>query len=314
MTDRVIAVDQVDGWTGRPLVLFVGISTGGSLAHAVFDAWATALDQPWTLRGVDLPPDSPPETYRRLLAAMRHNPRVRGAVVTAHKLRLYRACAGELTSRDRLVDLTREINTLVTGGGTGAAPASGYANDARSLTAILDPFAGRRVVCLGAGGAATALLLALHLDVDSGAPRQDPPHLVFADIDDTALADLRGVADRIGARPDLVHLSGPADDLVADASLVVNATGLGKDRPGSPLTDRAPLGPGAVAWDLNYRGDLTFLRQAAARGASTMDGWDYFVAGWAGALTAIAGVPFDPHVLSTLATAAAPHRPTGRYT
>jgi shikimate 5-dehydrogenase len=135
--------------------------------------------------------------------------------------------------------------------------------------------------------------------------------MVFADIDATALADLRAVADRIGARPDLVHLSGPADDLVADATLVVNATGLGKDRPGSPVTDRAPFGRGAVAWDLNYRGDLTFLRQAAARGVSTMDGWEYFVAGWAGALTAIAGVPFSPHVLAVLTTAAAPHRPTG---
>lgn len=78
-----------------------------------------------------------------------------------------------------------------------------------------------------------------------------------------------------------------------------------------PVTDRAPLGPGTVAWDLNYRGDLTFLRQATARGSSIVDGWDYFVAGWAGALTTIAGVPFSPHVLSALATAAAPHRPTG---
>lgn len=313
MTDRVIPLDQVNDWTGQPLVLFVGISTGGSLAHAVFDAWAAALDQPWTLRGVDLPPDTPPDTYLHLLAAMRHNPRVRGAVITAHKLRLYRACAGNLTSRDRLVDLAREINTLVTDDITSEG-AAGYANDARSLTAILGSFAGRRIVCLGAGGAATALLLALHLDVDSGAPRPDPPRMVFADIDATALADLRAVANRIGARPELVHLSGPADDLVAGATHVVNATGLGKDQPGSPVTDRAPLGPGTVAWDLNYRGDLTFLRQAAARGASIMDGWEYFVAGWAGALTTIAGVPLRPHVLSALATAAAPHRPTEVYT
>ena len=313
MTDHVITLDQVGDWTGRPLVLFVGTSTGGSLAHTVFDGWAAALGRPWTLRGVDLPPDTPPETYRRLLTAMRGNPRVRGAVITAHKLRLYRACATELTTRDRLVDLTREINTLVTGDTTPGS-AAGYANDARSLTAILGSYAGQRIVCLGAGGAGTALLLALHLDVETGTPRPDPPRMVFADIDASALAGLRAVADRIGARPDLVHLSGPADDLVAGAALVVNATGLGKDRPGSPVTDRAPFGPGAVAWDLNYRGDLTFLRQAAARGVSTMDGWEYFVAGWAGALTAIAGVPFGPHVPAALTTAAAPHRPRGAGT
>jgi shikimate dehydrogenase len=305
MTDRVITLEDVAAWDGPPLVLFVGLSTGGSLAHTVFGAWADTLDRPWVLRGVDLPVDTPPPTYRRLVTTMRDNPKVHGAVVTAHKLRLYRACAGDLSGRDTLVALTGEINTLATNGHVVA-----HANDARSLTAILDRPAGGRIVCVGAGGAATALLLALHLDVATGLPRPDPPdRLVFADIEPAALEALGVVADRIGARPSLVHLAGPADDLVADATLVVNATGLGKDRPGSPVTDAAPWRPGTVAWDLNYRGDLAFLRQATARGLSVMDGWDYFVAGWAGALTAIAGVAFTPPTLSALATVAAPHRP-----
>ena len=46
-------------------------------------------------------------------------------------------------------------------------------------------------------------------------------------------------------------------------SLVINATGLGKDAPGSPLTDAVPFpASAAIAWDLNYRGDLVFLDQA----------------------------------------------------
>ncbi len=40
-----------------------------------------------------------------------------------------------------------------------------------------------------------------------------------------------------------------------------------------------------------------------------MDGWDYFVAGWAGGLTAIAETPFTADVLTRFAQAAAPHRP-----
>jgi shikimate 5-dehydrogenase len=304
MTRRVISLEDVEAWSGPPLVLFVGISTAGSLAHAVFNDWSMVLGQPWVLRGLDLPADTPAPVYRRLLTAMRDNPRVRGAVVTAHKLRLYRACSDLLTERDRVVELTGEINTLVTDGSTIA-----YANDAHSLTVVVGSPAGRRVVCLGAGGAATALLFALHLDVRGGLPRPDPPdRLVFADIDPGALDALSTVADRIGARPELVRLSGPADHLVADATLVVNATGLGKDRPGSPLTDHAPWTPAMVAWDLNYRGDLTFLRQAAAHGTPTEDGWEYFVAGWAGALTAIAGVPFSPDALSALSAAARPRR------
>ena len=67
-------------------------------------------------------------------------------------------------------------------------------------------------------------------------------------------------------------------------SLVVNATGLGKDAPGSPLTDGARFPDRAVVWDLNYRGDLVFLDQARAerdrRGLQIEDGWTYFLYGW----------------------------------
>jgi len=90
---------------------------------------------------------------------------------------------------------------------------------------------------------------------------------------------------------------------------VINATGLGKDAAGSPVTARVRFGPRMLAWDLNYRGDLAFLRQAAASGAATLDGWDYFVAGWAGGLTAIAQTPFTAGVLTRFARAAAPYRP-----
>lgn len=67
-------------------------------------------------------------------------------------------------------------------------------------------------------------------------------------------------------------------------SLVINATGLGKDAPGSPITDAGIFPERAIAWDLNYRGDLVFLdqarRQQAARGLQVEDGWTYFLHGW----------------------------------
>ena len=43
------------------------------------------------------------------------------------------------------------------------------------------------------------------------------------------------------------------------SSLVVNATGLGKDAPGSPITDNAQFPAKGIAWDFNYRGELAFL-------------------------------------------------------
>jgi shikimate dehydrogenase len=300
---HTITLDELEGWAGAPLVVFVGVSTGGSLAHAAFGRWAAALDRSWALRGLDLPAGTPPETYRRLFAAIRGNKAVEGAVVTAHKLRLYRACAADITLGDDLVEVTREVNTLSAGDGR----VRGYARDALALAHVLPPAAD--VLCLGAGGAGTALLLALR--------GRDTASATFADTSPEALDDLRAVAARAGAngvRLAYVPVTGPADcdALVAGPpapQLVVNATGLGKDAPGSPVTGRAPFGPSTLAWDFNYRGGLDFLRQAAARGARVMDGWDYFVAGWTGCLTAIAGVPFTAAVLADFAAAAAPHRP-----
>ena len=66
--------------------------------------------------------------------------------------------------------------------------------------------------------------------------------------------------------------------------MVVNATGLGKDRPGSPITDAAIFPRNGVAWEFNYRGDLVFLEQATAAKARAplrvVDGWLYFIHGW----------------------------------
>jgi shikimate 5-dehydrogenase len=64
----------------------------------------------------------------------------------------------------------------------------------------------------------------------------------------------------------------------------VNATGLGKDAPGSPLTDAAVFPANGFVWDFNYRGDLLFLdqarRQLAERDLHVEDGWIYFLHGW----------------------------------
>jgi shikimate 5-dehydrogenase len=71
---------------------------------------------------------------------------------------------------------------------------------------------------------------------------------------------------------------------MATGSVVINATGLGKDSPGSPLSNAANFPKNAIIWELNYRGDLIFLDQAkaakAAQGLQIEDGWTYFIHGW----------------------------------
>ena len=72
--------------------------------------------------------------------------------------------------------------------------------------------------------------------------------------------------------------------LLPEGSLVINATGLGKDAPGSPLTDDAVFPKRGFVWEFNYRGDLIFLDQARAqekeKELTIEDGWVYFIHGW----------------------------------
>ena len=139
----------------------------------------------------------------------------------------------------------------------------------------------------GAGGAATAIAYALATRAAGDAPSR----VVVSDIDDArlrALGDVMATVDT-GVPLELVPCETAADNDAVVArlpagSLVVNATGLGKDRPGSPLTDAVRFPDRGLAWELNYRGDLVFLEQARAQEAERAlvveDGWTYFIHGW----------------------------------
>ena len=167
---------------------------------------------------------------------------------------------------------------------------------------------GGEVVCLGSGGAGTAITTYL-------AQTGDPPRrITVTDVEDARLAHLRAVHERNGLDPERFRyvVTDRPDDLVAEAparSLVVNATGLGKDRPGSPVDDTTVFPRGAVVWEINYRGSLDFLRQAEAqqaeRGLRVHDGWRYFVHGWTHAVAEVFGVEMTPALVDELAELAA---------
>jgi shikimate dehydrogenase len=108
---------------------------------------------------------------------------------------------------------------------------------------------------------------------------------------------------------DYVHNTEPQanDELlrqVPPGSLVVNGTGMGKDSPGSPVTDNATFPEGALVWELNYRGELDFLQQAErqrlTRGLVLEDGWRYFVHGWTCVIEEVFNIEMTPQLISEL--------------
>mgnify|MGYP003307659247 FL=1 len=66
--------------------------------------------------------------------------------------------------------------------------------------------------------------------------------------------------------------------------MIINATGLGKDKPGSPFTWDVQYPQNSIVWELNYRGELIILDQAESqrnkKNHTIHDGWIYFIHGW----------------------------------
>src|SRR5262249_1020320 len=142
-------------------------------------------------------------------------------------------------------------------------------------------------------------------------PGDRPRRIIAVDRDPDRLASMRAVHERTGAAVPVDYVRGDDprrnDELMGGlppGSLVVNATGAGKDTPGSPVTDAGRFPEGGRVWELNYRGDLDFLRQARDQagtgGLVVHDGWRYFVHGWTSAIEEIFDLSITPDTVDRL--------------
>jgi shikimate dehydrogenase len=294
---------------------FVGVSTAQSSIMKIFPTWAEILGLPTrTLLGHDLPVDAAPEQYLRLVQRIRDDPDHRGALVTTHKIGLYAAARELFDGFDEYSILCGEVSSISKQGGQ----LIGHAKDPITAGLALDEFlpadhfarSRAHAVCLGAGGAGTALTWNLLERADA------PEHIVVTDTSRARLDHLRQVHARRGTREGLIKYVLTTDpaathEVVAaspEGSLIVNASGLGKDRPGSPLPDGTLFPIKGYVWEFNYRGSLEFLAQARAQdavsGLVVIDGWRYFIHGWSQVISEVFGVPLNENVIAELSQAA----------
>jgi shikimate 5-dehydrogenase len=298
-------------------VSFIGVTTGSSAIIRVFPEWARCLGlREVTLTGHDLPLRAGPQRYREVVAAIRSGPGELGGLVTTHKIDLFRACRDMFDVVDRYAALCGEVSALSKRDGQFRAHAKDPVSCGRALDEFIEPGywaqTGAHALLLGAGGAGVAI--SLHLL--SGRPPGDRPRKIVAvDLDSGRLDSMRAVHGRLeaGVPVDYRHTTGPAQtDLLLAAlppgSLVVNATGAGKDTPGSPVTGAGRFPDGGRVWELNYRGELEFLRQArrqvVPRDLVVRDGWRYFVHGWTSVLEEIFSLDLTPGQIDRLAAVA----------
>ncbi|WP_022885570.1 shikimate dehydrogenase family protein [Glaciibacter superstes] len=277
----------------RPTFYFIGVTTGSSSIRSVFPRWATALGMDDVeLVGIDLSLHAPAEHYRAVVEFIKGDSLSLGALVTTHKLDLYRAARDLFDEIDHLALLMDEVSCLSKRDGRLRAHAKDPISSGHALDAFLPAgyFSSEPtdLVIFGAGGSAIAIDWYLSRP-ERGTDR--PKQVMVTNRSASRLETLRAVHDATGTGISLgTHVAPSREDndrvltTARPRSVVINATGLGKDAPGSPLSDLAVFPESAVVWDLNYRGDLLFLDQANAqadeRSLRVEDGWIYFIHGW----------------------------------
>jgi shikimate 5-dehydrogenase len=285
-----------------PTLYFIGVTTGKSSILQVFPRWSEALGLGARIVGVDLPLHAPPEDYRRVVSFIKDDPLSRGALVTTHKIDCFRATRDLFEEVEPLSELMGELSCIAKHDGRLVASAKDPLTSGLAIAALVPPghFArsGAEVLVLGAGGASIAITWNL-MQAARGTDR--PARIIVSDIAEGRLDEMRHIHGRFGSDVPVTYAlarrRSDNDALLAalpPGSLVINATGLGKDGPGSPLTDAAVFPEGGFVWELNYRGDLVFLRQAEAqaeaRRLTVEDGWVYFLHGWTRVIADVFGV------------------------
>jgi shikimate 5-dehydrogenase len=276
----------------RPTLYFIGVTTGSSSIMRVFPAWAKHLDLDAAIVGIDFPLHDEPTRYRDAVEFIKRDPLSSGALVTTHKIDLFHACRDLFDRLDPQAALMQETSCISKSADGLVAHAKDPITAGLTLDGFLPPdhFAqtGTDLFVIGAGGSATAITWHL-MRKDRGA--DVPRRVIVSDRSAKRLAAIRDFHRRVETDAELDYVdatpTGANDTVLARLSpgaLVINATGLGKDAPGSPLTDAARFPERGIVWELNYRGDLVFLDQAhaqqAARRLQIENGWTYFIHGW----------------------------------
>ena len=275
----------------RPTMYFIGVTTTQSSIMKVFPVWAEALGlKDACIKGIDIGIHAPDDDYRQVVQFIKDDPLSYGALVTTHKIDLYNAARDMFEYLDPYALMFGELSSISKLDGK----LCGHAKDPISSGLSLDNFipadhwkkTGAEVVVLGAGGSALAISAYLALDKFGD---NVPSRIHLTNRSAPRLAEAVRILQGLRV-PMSYHLCPTPEwnDIIVNqvkpGSLIVNATGLGKDRPGSPLTDYLIFPQDGLVWELNYRGSLEFMHQAELQqfkqNLLIEDGWVYFIHGW----------------------------------
>jgi len=306
----------------RPTFYFIGVTTGQSSIMKIFPRWMETLGRPEVvIEGIDHPIHDRAENYRRTVAQIKYDPLSLGALVTTHKIDLLAATADMFDELHSSARLTGEVSSISKLDGKLIGHAKDPYSSGKSLDAILSKgYFGRtggNLLCFGAGGSGKAISLHLINKVEAA---DRPKKMIVVNRSQGRLDALQAMVGSLETDIEFVYIQN--DDprqndrimqSLSNGSVVINATGMGKDTPGSPVTDNGLFPLKGVAWEINYRGALDFWHQAMAqkdsRSVFVEDGWLYFLYGWTMVIAEVLHTEIEGPVFDKLARIGEESRP-----
>jgi len=301
----------------KPTMYFIGVTTGKSSINQVFPLWMKELGhEEIVLEGIDHPIHDDPQAYRKTVEQIKFDPQSLGALVTTHKMDLYAAARDLFEYLDPYATLCSELSSISKQGNR----LEGHAKDPISAGLSMDAITGEgyfgktggHVLIFGAGGSSLATVL--HL-INKKDKKNRPDRIIVVNRSQPRLDHMQQMVSGLQTDIQMEYIlnSNPSiNDQIMEripaGSVVVNATGMGKDIPGSPVSNSGKFPENGIALEFNYRGELDFLHQARdqeeKRQLRIEDGWEYFLHGWTQVIVQVLHIDLTPDLFKKLSLAA----------
>jgi shikimate dehydrogenase len=272
----------MDNPTPSSRLFLIGSEASRAFSPGLWNPALKGLGSGWTYEAWDVPREVPMSGVRaRLLDS---------DVVAANVTMPHKHWAAEAAdTATEAVRLSGASNLLIRHGRTLEA----HNTDVAAAAELLGGRHQRHAVMLGAGGAARAALVAL---------KGLAVRVSVADRDPEAARQLGSLAASLGMDAEAVPWA-EAQDRASRASLIVNATPVGKRVDDPPAWGGARLAGDAFVYDFVYAGHVTgTIAAAREQGLRCADGWEHLRA-QATAMVPLLGLPprADALLRSTLA-------------
>lgn len=292
-------------------MLFIGVTTKKSIVNHIFPEWIKMLGSDLLLECIDIPMNSAEEDYGFYANKIKTDASILGALVTTHKSSLYKSAKdffdelAESSVKFGEIGCVYKRNTRMIGEATDVLTIK-HAFENICLAHQGSPNTSSDICILGCGGAGVALAYVL-LSNQS----QFTGEVIMTDAKTERVKDAKNSLQQYDTKNRLIiqvvedmSKNDAVVESLRESSFVVNATGMGKDIPGSPIFTKTLFPKGGCVWEYNYRGELGFYRlamsQKEGQQLSVFDGFDYFLYGWSTVISRVLNITINDELFMRL--------------